>query len=470
MLRFGTDGVRGVANSELTPELVLALGRSAARVLGGAPGAEGQVGPRKPFLVGRDTRRSGPLLQAALSAGLASEGFDVLDVGVLTTPAVAFLCAEEGSPGAVISASHNPYWDNGVKFFSAGGTKLADETERRLEEELAILAGAGAPGGLPGGQRPVPLRGAEVGMARPDEEAAGRYEGHVLACLDGRRLGGLKVVLDCANGAAFASAPRVFARAGADVVAVIGAQPDGTNINDGCGSTDPGRLARAVLERGAELGLAFDGDADRVIAVDGAGNVVDGDRLLALFAGDLAQRGLLEGRTVVVTVLTNLGFHRAMARSGVKVHTVSVGDRYVFEALDAFGWALGGEQSGHIIFRSLATTGDGVLSGLLLADLMCRRSQPLAEMASAVLDKFPQVLRNVAVADRDGLAGAGPVWDEVAAAQASLGDRGRVLLRPSGTEPLVRVMVEAPTQAEAEAVAERLVSALRAGLGSPAPS
>jgi phosphoglucosamine mutase len=416
-------------------------------------------------MVGRDTRRSGPLLQAALSAGLASEGVDVVDLGVLPTPGVAFLSVEQVSPAAVISASHNPYWDNGVKFFSAGGSKLPDDVEQALEAQLeALLPKPGGAGpALDGG---VPTRDC-VGRIVPDPGAAGRYQHHVLDCLEGRRLGGLRVALDCANGAASGGAPQIFEAAGADVVAVLAADPDGTNINDGCGSTAPRSLAEVVVSQRADLGLAFDGDADRVIAVDAGGNVVDGDRLLALFSTDLAARGQLTGATVVVTVMTNLGFHEAMAAAGVKVHTVGVGDRNVLEALDANGWALGGEQSGHIIFRSLATTGDGVLSGLLLADLVSRRGAPLGQLATAALERLPQVLLNVVVADRDGLTGATAVWDEVRRTERGLGEHGRVLLRPSGTEPLVRVMVEAPTEDEAQAAAERLVRALHAALGNP---
>ena len=367
-------------------------------------------------------------------------------------------------PAAVISASHNPYFDNGVKFFSAGGTKLPDEVEEALETELeAFLAAGGAVAA-----RPIPT-GDAVGNIRADPAALDRYKRFVLASLEGRTLEGLRVALDCANGAAWRSAPQIFDAAGAEVVAVLGAQPDGLNINDHCGSTDPGALADAVLREGADMGLAFDGDADRVIAVDAEGNVVDGDRLLALFAADLEARGALPERTVVVTVMTNLGFHQAMAGGGVKVHTVAVGDRYVLEALDANGWALGGEQSGHIVFRSLATTGDGVLSGLLLADLVVRRAQPLGPLAASSMQRLPQVLRNVIVADRHGLAEAKTVWEEVRRTEAVLGQRGRVLLRPSGTEPLVRVMVEAPTEDEAEAAVDRLVSALQLALGKQAP-
>jgi phosphoglucosamine mutase len=478
MLRFGTDGVRGLANAELTPEYVMALGRAAGRVLvgraatsgpldGNAPGATTaaaraggrRASPHGRFIIGRDTRLSSSLLQAALSAGLAGEGIDVVDAGIIATPAVAYLSAEQGAPAAVISASHNPFWDNGVKFFSAGGTKLPDETEEALEAELAALFARP--------ERPGAPTRAAIGQIVPDPGALGRYEQYLLSCLEGRRLGGLRVALDCANGAAFKSGPAVFRAAGAELVAVLATEPDGTNINENCGSTDPRRLAEAVVKERADLGLAFDGDADRVIAVDAAGSIVDGDRLVALFASDLSERRQLVGETVVVTVMTNLGFHQAMATAGVEVHTVSVGDRYVLEALDAHGWSLGGEQSGHIIFRSLATTGDGVLSGLLLADLLVRRGARLGDLAAAALQRCPQVLRNVAVADRDGLAGAEGVWAEVRRLEADLGGRGRVLLRPSGTEPLVRVMVEAPTESEAEAAVERIVSALEAALGRP---
>jgi phosphoglucosamine mutase len=475
MLRFGTDGVRGLANADLSPELVMALGRAAAVSLVAGPTSTGlsSRGPEIPgtvmaappagrprFIVGRDTRWSGPLLQAALAAGLASEGVDVVDVGVLPTPALAFLSAAQGVPAAVISASHNPFGDNGVKFFSAGGTKLSDRVEEGLEARLEALLASSARPGAP--------TGVGLGLLSGDPGALARYEEHLLGCLQGRRLAGLKVALDCANGAAYATAPQVFVAAGAEVVSVLSASPDGANINDSCGSTDPRRLAETVVSCRADLGLAFDGDADRMIAIDAAGNVVDGDRLLALFATDLAERGLLTGSTVVVTVMTNLGFHEAMAAAGVQVHTVAVGDRYVLEALDANGWALGGEQSGHIVFRSMATTGDGVLSGLLLADLVARKAKSLADMAAAALQRWPQVLRNVVVADRDGLAGAADVWDEVQRTELGLGPHGRVLLRPSGTEPLVRVMVEAPTQDAAEAAAERIISALHTALGTGA--
>jgi phosphoglucosamine mutase len=442
-LRFGTDGVRGVANAELTPELVLALGRAAARTLGGSR-----------FAVGRDTRVSGPLLQAALTAGMAAEGADVVDLGVVPTPAVAWVAAADGVPAAVISASHNPFPDNGIKFFAAGGRKLSDDAESRLEAELdRVLAHGGSA-----------RTGQAVGRIRPDPAAADRYEEAVAATLEGRRLDGLRVVLDCANGAAHRVGPAVLRRLGADVT-VICDGPDGTNINAGCGSTHPERLQAEVVRRRAHAGLAFDGDADRVVAVDHAGRLVDGDQLLAMCALDLRRRGRLRGDTVVVTVMTNLGFHRAMAAHGIRVVATAVGDRYVLEALEANGWSLGGEQSGHIIFRDLATTGDGLLTGVQVLDLVCRSGRPLAELAG-VMERMPQVLRNVRVADRDGLEEAASLWEEVRAVEALLGDRGRVLVRPSGTEPVVRVMVEAPTREAADAAAERLCAAIARALGS----
>ncbi|MDQ3575555.1 MAG: phosphoglucosamine mutase, partial [Actinomycetota bacterium] len=341
-LKFGTDGVRGVANQELTPELVVALGRAAARVLGGPT-----------FLVGRDTRLSGPLLQAALSAGLAAEGVSVVDVGVLPTPGVAFASATRGLAAAVISASHNPFPDNGIKLFAPRGRKLADDVEELLEAELTQVLGSGG-----GTGPPVPVA-ASVGRLQEDVAVAAKeYVAHLVGSLEGRSLHGLRVVLDCANGAAFEAAPAALTELGAEVT-VIGHQPDGTNINDACGSTFPQALQEAVVAAGADVGLALDGDADRVLAVDHRGGLVDGDYLLALCALDLRSRGRLRDDTVVVTVMTNLGFRQAMAAHGVAVRETAVGDRHVLEALEQGGWSLGGEQSGHLIFRELATTGDG---------------------------------------------------------------------------------------------------------------
>jgi phosphoglucosamine mutase len=444
--RFGTDGVRGVANEELTAEIALALGRATARVL-----------PSVAFVVGRDTRRSGPLLQAALSAGLATEGADVIDLAVLPTPGVAFLAERRGVPGAMVSASHNPFGDNGIKLFSALGTKLAVETEAEVERELASI--------LEDPERP-PRRptGHGVGRIIADPEALDLYRDHLLAATDGGSLAGLHIVVDCANGAASAIAPEVLAGLGATVTALHHA-PDGTNINEKCGSTDPEELARTVTAAGADLGLALDGDADRVIAVDHTGGIVDGDVLLALFALDLAGRGQLAGNTVAVTVMTNLGFRLTMESRGIGVRETDVGDRHVLAALDADGLSLGGEQSGHIIFRSRSTTGDGTLTGIILADLVRRAGRSLAELARGLVERVPQVLVNVPIPQPGRLADCADVWDEVAKAQAELGTEGRVLLRASGTEPLVRVMVEARAEAQANAVAAQLAGIVEAALG-----
>jgi phosphoglucosamine mutase len=448
--RFGTDGVRGVANEELTAELALALGRAAARTLA-APA----------FVVGRDTRRSGPLLQAALSAGLAAEGADVVDVGVLPTPGVACVAADRGVPGAVVSASHNPFEDNGIKLFGPEGTKLAVEVEAAIERELeSVLAGAAA-GDAGNRSRPT---GHGVGRIQGDPGAVSLYMAHLAEVTEGRQLGGLRVVVDCAHGAASAIAPAVLASLGA-VVTAIGNEPDGANINERCGSTDPAGLVEAVLREGADLGLALDGDADRVIAVDHTGAVVDGDVLLALFALDLSARGLLAGNTVAVTVMTNLGFRLAMEAQGISVFETAVGDRHVLAALDAGGLSLGGEQSGHIIFRTLSTTGDGILTGIALCDLLGRAGQSLADLSTGLVERVPQRLVNVRVAQPERLAGCTEVWEAVEVARAELGHDGRVLLRPSGTEPLVRVMVEARVEAQADSVAAQLAGLVEAVLG-----
>jgi phosphoglucosamine mutase len=435
--RFGTDGVRGVANAELTPELVLALGRATARIL-----------PAAAFIVGRDTRRSGPLLQAALAAGLAGEGADVIDVGVLPTPALAWMSAQRDLPAAVVSASHNPFADNGIKLFARGGTKLSTETEAAIEDALVGILDPSVRG-------PRNPEGHGVGRLITEADAGAAYVEHLVASLDGRRLEGMKLVLDCANGAASSLGGEVFERLGADVV-VIGSDPDGSNINAGCGSTHTDTLAAAVLEHRADLGLALDGDADRLLAVDHTGTLIGGDELLALFAVDLADRGQLAGNTVVVTVMTNLGFRLAMAERGIVVKETPVGDRYVLAALDVDGLALGGEQSGHIVFRQLATTGDGLLTGLVLADLVTRMGKPLSELVQGLVTRVPQVLINVPVPNTELLADAAAVWSAVAEEQARLSDTGRVLLRPSGTEPVVRVMVEAAGDGLAEEIAQRL--------------
>ncbi len=443
-LRFGTDGVRGKANTELTPELATALGRAAARTLG--PG---------PWLVGRDTRISGPLLHAAFAAGLASEGATSVDLGVIPTPGLAHLAATDQLPGAMISASHNHFGDNGIKLFGTGGLKLDDATEERLEADLEAIESEGIPGS---GQRPG---GALVGSLQAAPDAWERYARHLVDdVLDGRRLAGLKLVIDCAHGAASQVAPQVLAHLGASVT-VLHADPDGTNINDGCGSTHPEGLQAAVLARGADAGLAFDGDADRVLAVDATGQLVDGDQLIAILALDLRERGLLHGDAVAVTVMTNLGFRQAMATHGVRVVDTAVGDRHVLAALEEENLALGGEQSGHIILRDRATTGDGLLAGICVLDVVNRSGRTLGDLAS-VMVRLPQVLQNVRVAGsaRELVAGLAP---EISQAEIALAGRGRVLVRASGTEPLVRVMVEAPTHDEASEVAASLAGALPAG-------
>ena len=448
-LKFGTDGVRGVANRELTPELALNLGRAAARVLGG-----------RRWLIGRDTRVSGPLLASALAAGLATEGAEVADLGVLPTPGVAHASATERVGAAMISASHNPFADNGIKLFAPGGTKLSDDVEERLEAELTALAVSGDP-------RPRP-EGGEVGTIVTDPSGVDRYLDHLTTrVLEGRRLDGLRVVVDAANGAASMVAGPALERLGADVI-VIHDEPDGRNINEGCGSTHPESLQAAVVEHGAAVGLALDGDADRVLAVDAEGQLVDGDQIIGICAIDRHRNGRLANDTVVVTVMSNLGFRQGMAAAGITVVDTKVGDRYVLEQLDRGGHQLGGEQSGHVIFRDLATTGDGLLTGITLLDVVARTGRDLADLAAEAMTRLPQVMVNVRTERRDPAvidAVAGPV----AAAEARLGDRGRVLLRPSGTEPLVRVMVEAPTDAEAREVAEELAAAVAPPRTDPGP-
>ena len=436
-MQFGTDGVRGVALTELTTEFAERLGRAAARVLG-TDGATSVV-------VGGDTRESTEVLDRALCEGFAAEGLDVLRLGVASTPLVAFEAQRRGALGAVVSASHNPWTDNGIKLFARGGVKLADEVERRIEAEL----------GAPHADRATQESGSIV-VAGADHEA---YVDHVVAFLEGLRLDGLKIVLDAANGAAHRVGPDVLRAAGAEVI-VIAASPDGRNINDACGATAPALVAAAVVEHGADVGIALDGDADRLIAVDHVGKVVDGDHIIAIVANDLRARGELRHDTVVVTVMTNLGFRLAMSEAGISVVETAVGDRYVLEALAAGGFSLGGEQSGHVIFADHATTGDGILTAVALLDAVKRAGRSLADIATETMTSLPQVLVNVRVAQRMPDA-AERFADEIAAAQADLGDTGRVLVRASGTEPLVRVMVEAPTHERAHQVAERLAEVAR---------
>lgn len=432
-LRFGTDGVRGIANAELTPEFTVALARAAARVLGGSR-----------VLIGRDTRRSGTLLTAALAAGFTAEGMDVVDLGVLPTPGVAQASVRDNVLAAMVSASHNPFPDNGIKFFQPGGRKLDDALEARIEEELdrLLVHGVG-----PAEASAAPT-GALVGELSTDATATSHYEDGLLEVLEGRRLDGLKVVLDCANGAAFLAGPEAFTRLGATVT-VLHAEPTGVNINANCGSTYPQSLQGAVVAQRADLGFAFDGDADRMLAVDHNGELVDGDQLMAMMALDLRDRGLLAKDTVVVTVMTNLGFKIAMAAHGVNVAETKVGDRYVLEEIEANGYSLGGEQSGHLILRDHVTTGDGILSGLVIADLVKRSGRSLAGLAS-VMSRLPQILRNVKGVDRARLNDCTALWTQVREIEGRFNGSGRVLIRPSGTESLVRVMVEAPTQQAAD--------------------
>ncbi|MBZ3907409.1 phosphoglucosamine mutase [Streptomyces griseiscabiei] len=448
---FGTDGVRGVANADLTAELALGLSVAAAHVLAEAGTFEGH----KPVaVVGRDPRASGEFLEAAVVAGLASAGVDVLRVGVLPTPAVAFLTGELGADlGVMLSASHNAMPDNGVKFFARGGHKLADDLEDRIEgvyEEHRT----GAPWDRP--------TGAGVGRIRSYDEGFERYVEHLLAALP-NRLDGLKVVLDEAHGAASGVSPEVFTRAGAEIV-TIGAEPDGLNINDGCGSTHLGKLKAAVVEHGAHLGIAHDGDADRCLAVDHQGDEVDGDQILAVLALALRERGQLPADTVVATVMSNLGFKLALEREGLKLVQTAVGDRYVLEEMKEHGYALGGEQSGHVIISDHATTGDGTLTGLLLAARLAQTGRTLRDLAG-VMERLPQVLVNVPDVDRSRVSTSAELAAAVAEAEGELGSTGRVLLRPSGTEPLVRVMVEAADIEQARAVAGRLADVVKSALG-----
>lgn len=445
---FGTDGVRGRVGDELTAGIAKALGRAAAEHL-----------PGRRFVIGSDTRKSGPMLQEALSEGLRSAGAEVADLGVVPTPAVAWVAASDAVPAAMISASHNPFHDNGIKLFASGGLKLRDELEARIQTRYVELATElDVTARIDGDGRRSSLRF--------DRGASPEVEGWadaVVASVDDNALSGLTIVVDCANGAAHGVAPDIFRRLGAKVTA-IGVNPDGTNINDGVGSTAPHTLAAAVLEVGADAGLAFDGDADRLIAVDGTGRVVDGDRVLGLLATDWAATDRLRDNTVVVTVMTNLGFHRAMAEAGIKVMTTAVGDRYVLAALDDHHLSLGGEQSGHVICRDLATTGDGILGGVQLLDVVARRGQPLAVLAGEIMTTVPQLLRNVTLTTRNPDAAA-VIAPYVAAVEERFGDDGRVVVRPSGTEPLLRIMVEHVDQATAEAACTELVDHARRLLG-----
>ncbi|HKJ11099.1 MAG TPA: phosphoglucosamine mutase [Ornithinimicrobium sp.] len=436
---FGTDGVRGMANKDLTAELALDLSVAVAHELGGR-GAFG--GRRATAVVGRDPRASGEFLGSAVMAGFASAGVDVLDAGVLPTPAIAYLTMRlTAEMGAMLSASHNAMPDNGIKYFSTGGNKLADDLEDRIAERMGAEW-----------ERPT---GAAVGRIRPFPQGAEFYMEHLRSAVP-ERLDGLHVVIDGAHGAASHVAPEVFQRAGARVD-VIGGDPSGLNINDGHGSTHLEPLQRAVLDRGADMGVALDGDADRCLAVDAEGQVVDGDQIMAVLAVDRQGRGTLTDSTLVATVMSNLGLLQAMEQRGITVVQTAVGDRYVLEELRRRGLSLGGEQSGHVIMLDHGTTGDGVLTALSLAAGVVNAEKPLAELA-AIMQRLPQVLINVKDVDKHALDTDAGVREAVADVESQLGDGGRVLLRRSGTEPLVRVMVEAPTAEEAQRCAEHLAA------------
>jgi phosphoglucosamine mutase len=439
---FGTDGVRGLANGHLTAELALDLSVSAAHVLA----ERGQFSGHRPFaVVGRDTRISGQFLEAAVVAGLASAGVDVLLLGELPTPGVAYLTGSLGADiGVMLSASHNAMPDNGVKFLSRGGVKLDDAIEQAIEERLEEPW-----------DRPT---GGDVGRVRTHPTAIAEYAAHLDSTVRAP-LTGLKVVLDCAHGAASVAGPKALRDAGAEVVAIC-AEPDGLNINDGCGSTHLEVLQKAVVEHGADVGFALDGDADRCLAVDAAGSIVDGDQILAILAIALREQGRLKSDTVVATVMSNLGFVQAMKAAGIGVEQTQVGDRYVLEAMKDSGYTLGGEQSGHVIMSEYATTGDGILTALQVLDKMASTGSSIADLAG-VMTRLPQVLVNVPGVDKARADSDAPLAAAVAEAEAELGESGRVLLRPSGTEALVRVMVEAGTADQARSIAERLAGVVR---------
>jgi phosphoglucosamine mutase len=439
---FGTDGVRGIAGEQLTAELARALGHAAA---------ERCPAPRPQVVIVRDTRESGPMLEQALAEGIAAGGGDALLAGVLPTPAASVLVRRLGLDlAAVVSASHNPWRDNGIKFFGSHGRKLGDPEEEAIEARVLELLAADAPAAGEG-EPPGAIRELHGGLADYLRELGTAFR------LD---LTGLSVVIDCANGATYEAAPEVFSRLGATVEA-IGVDPDGRNINEGCGSTRPEQLAERVAASGARIGFAFDGDGDRVVAVDGTGRVRDGDELIALAAGHLRSTGALGGG-VAVTVMSNYGFHQAMDEAGIEVATTPVGDRHVSAELERRGWTLGGEQSGHLIWREFAPTGDGIAAALLTLSALGDRE--LAGTRPMV--RLPQLLRNVEIADRGAVAGASELWEAVERESAALEGRGRVLVRPSGTEALLRVMAEAPTEEEAAEVCERLVRLVEAELGA----
>jgi phosphoglucosamine mutase len=446
MALFGTDGIRGLANGEtLTAEIAVDVAVAAAHIL-----VESSANKRPVAIVGQDSRASGEFLESAVAAGLASAGVDVLRVGVLPTPAIAYLVAQTGADlGVMISASHNPMPDNGIKLFSRGGGKLDDAIEAAIEKRM------GEPWTRPTGRN--------VGRITFDQGASARYLSHLLASVS-TPLNGLKIVVDCANGASSNVAPIAYEGAGAKVIAIHNA-PDGWNINENCGSTHLEDLQAAVVREGADFGIAHDGDADRCLAVDAQGNVIDGDAIMTILARGFKNRGALTSNTIVGTVMSNLGFMHAMKDAGIEVITTAVGDRYVLEKMLEGDFSLGGEQSGHLIMREFANTGDGILTALQLAQEVVRTGKPLSELAAS-MQRFPQVLINVPNVAKEKLESSKAIGDAVAQAEAKLAENGRVLLRASGTEPLVRVMVEASSDNLAQEIAANLAAVVKAELGS----
>ncbi|ALS26227.1 phosphoglucosamine mutase [Paenibacillus sp. 32O-W] len=442
---FGTDGVRGVANRGLTPELAYKIGRCGGYVLAGHTA-------RPKVVIGRDTRVSGPMLEAALIAGLTSIGANVVRLGVVSTPAVAFLTREmKADAGVMISASHNPVEDNGIKFFGGDGFKLSDETELEIERLMDAERD----------ELPRP-EGGEIGTVTDDTEAKQRYLAYLKTTIS-HSFEGLKIVLDCANGAAYELAPQVFRELGAQVV-TVGAEPNGLNINDGVGSTHPEFLRERVLAEGADFGLSFDGDADRLIAIDSNGEEVDGDYILCICGEAMKRAGKLKGDTIVTTVMSNIGFFKAAERLGLQTAKTAVGDRYVMEEMRRGGYNLGGEQSGHVIFLDYNTTGDGILTALQLVDTIIASGRTLAELKT-IMRKYPQVLVNVRVADKSLFKDNQAIAAVIREAEEKLGDNGRVLVRPSGTENLIRVMAEGPDKAEIEAYVSRIADTVKSELG-----
>lgn len=439
---FGTDGVRGIANRELSPELAFRIGRCGGYVLT-------RQAEKPTVLIGMDTRISGAMLEAALVAGLLSIGAKVIRLGVITTPGVAYLTRKLGADaGVMISASHNPVEDNGIKFFGSDGFKLSDETELEIEKLLDEEVDR-----LP---RPI---GGELGTVQDDFEAKRLYADYLKTTVKNDSFQGLRIVMDCANGAAYDLAPRIFRELGAEVITIAN-QPDGLNINDHCGSTHPERLKAAVVEYEAHLGLSFDGDADRLIAVDEHGEEVDGDYIMCICADAMQREGRLRQNTVVATVMSNLGFFKALESKGLRAEKTAVGDRYVMEAMRQGGYNLGGEQSGHIIFLDYNTTGDGMLSALQLVDVLVASGKTLGELKQ-VMTKYPQVLQNIRVSDKSLFKGNARIEEAIREAEQLLGDQGRVLVRPSGTEPLIRVMVEGPEKTQIEQCADRIAQVIK---------